>query len=502
MQSCLEFGFVPAPGGAPLPGEQVNRVKTRNHGRLLPVWLVASVVLGLAVAWFARPARRPNVLLLTVDTLRADRLGCYGSRTTSTPAVDRLAESGVLFENDAAPMPMTRPSLFSIFTSRYPREHGAVNNSVPLPDRSPVLAERFQEAGYATGAFVGVQILSPESGAARGFDVFKYPAHARDVPADQVVPGAIEWMSTVAAKRPFFAWVHLFDPHIPYRRHARPGEPAQAASGSPPLAKISWSFLQSVAEQNSGDVPQETLDTAIRFYGGEVEYADRWIEALVGFLASHSTLDDTVVAFTADHGECFDHNVFFEHTDCPYEGAIHVPLILRYPRKLPGGVRVTRPVEHLDLAPTLLALAGIGPPATFEGESLLDSIGNRGGRVRSSFFQLPLYQERAIRGRGTRYGKIRSVAGKPVRPVVFERQLVGVRDGSWKYILDDGGEELYALGTDPLETHNLASRETEVAARLKAEIEQRLAAHPLDLPNPSMVNQRLRATLRALGYTD
>ena len=115
---------------------------------------------------------------------------------------------------------------------------------------------------------------------------------------------------------------------------------------------------------------------------------------------------------------------------------------------------------------------------------------------------LPLYQERAIRGRGTRYGKIRSVAGTPVRPVVFERQLVGVRDGSWKYIMDDGGEELYALKSDPLETHNLASRETEVAARLKAEIEQRLAAHPLDLPNPSMVNQRLRATLRTLGYTD
>jgi len=160
--------------------------------------------------------RRPNVLLITVDTLRADYLGAYGSSAARTPHIDRLAREGSLFEQAAAPMPLTRPTHASILTARYPREPGVVNNAPSLPPASWTLAEILHAEGYRTGAFVAVALLSAEAGFAQGFETYRSPNTSKERPADEVVPEALEWLAALSKDEPFFLWTHVFDPHLPY----------------------------------------------------------------------------------------------------------------------------------------------------------------------------------------------------------------------------------------------------------------------------------------------
>ena len=455
-----------------------------------------AIILALGVGilvWRVRGSR-PNVLLITVDTLRADRLGAYGSTLTRTPNLDRLASQGTLFENASCPMPMTRPSLFSILTSRYPREHGVVNNSVSLPDRGLLLPEVFRAAGYRTAAFVGVQLLSEDAGFGRGFDRFEMPEQRREERAEWVIDRALAWIRAQDASKPLFVWIHLFDPHMPYAPPAPFGPP-----GEPSV--ISWFYLESLAG-DSGNVPKATLERAIELYDGEIEYTDSALGKLFGALGDGKLLDRTIVAFTADHGECFSHGIYFEHSDCLYEDALHVPLILRHPGDIPAGARATQLAEHRDLGPTLLALAHVPAPATFGGHPLLPASTRGDGTEETGLVQLPLYQEKAAEGRSKKHSRLRSVAGEPTRPLVIEQQSVGLRSRAWKYIVTGTQEELYDLTSDPEEAHDLSASRPEVLARFRSDIAEKLRAHPLDLPAPSVVNDRLRATLHALGYVE
>jgi arylsulfatase A-like enzyme len=440
---------------------------------------------------------RPDVLLVTIDTLRADRLGCYGAAAAASPRIDALAASGVVFDNAACPMPVTRPSHFSMLTGLYPRQHGTVNNQGTLPESALTVAEIFAAAGYRTAAFVGVKLLGADSGVGQGFERLEGPPGVSWT-ADAVASRAMRWVtSSPEAREPFFLWVHLFDPHMPY---APPAEFAPEGTGTPEaLPQVSWRGLEELAGRSGGDVSAGTLDRALSLYAGEIAFTDHWVGRLLDALDGRVGRPRAAVALTADHGECFDHGIYFEHSDCLYDGALKVPLVLRQTTGARRGERVTRQVENLDLAATLLEMADVPRPASFARGSLLarDEDAATGGRA---FFQHPFYAEHAARNRLRRQDQIRSVAGQPVRPLRPGQDESGVRTAGWKYIRSGTAEELYDLRADPGEHRNLAAARADVREQMSAALAGWTGSHPLNARPGAPLNEELKETLRSLGY--
>jgi arylsulfatase A-like enzyme len=460
----------------------------RRLPRLLPALALLSGCAGASAP--------PDVVLVTLDTLRADRLGAYGATSVSTPAFDELAAEGVLFERAAAPMPLTLPSHFSILTGKYPREHGVLNHGMVLPDDEETIAETLLARGYRTGAFVAVSLLSPASGADQGFETFSGPQGSQRR-SSRVVREALSWVAEVPAEQPIFLWVHLFDPHLPYA----PGPPWDAealerSGGRWP--SLHWPQFERLAAHNGGDLPREVLDQALRLYDGEVEYTDHWLGRLVEGLKERGRWRDSVVAVGADHGECFDNGIYFEHADCLFEGGIRVPLVVLHPGREGAGRRVGGQVSLVDLAPTVLAAAGVPPVGGQSG--VAHRPGGEAGTDRVVLIQHPIHRARPAERHRRRREVIRSVAGDPTRPVVDEGDRIGVVGGDWKYLRSDRREELYRLGPEPDETVDLAAAEPAVRSamrrRLAAEIERRPAREPAR----EAIDEELRRTLESLGY--
>lgn len=445
---------------------------------------------------------RPSLLLVTVDTLRADFLGAYGSTETSTPHVDRLAAAGTRFDNATASMPVTRPSLFTILTARYPRDHGVTDNHLALPASEVTVAEALREAGYRTAAFTGVAFLDRASGAAQGFDTFEAPtAEQSQVRADQVVRKAADWLRAGGSDRPFFLWIHVYDPHMPYE------PPATFLPPGPGRKRIDWSTLRHWADLGGGDIGQTQYRRGVDLYAGEVEAVDAAFGLLELELRERGVAEETVTVFTADHGECFENGFYFRHADCLYDGAIRVPLIVRYPGRVPAGEVVAEPVEHLDLAPTLLAFAGLEPAAPFGGHALYGAEGEPATLPagRHALFQHPLSSTGGTKFRRQLWAEIARVLGEPVPPFRNAAETVGLRSARWKYVAGrkpEGGadEQLYHLAEDPGETRNVAEERRDVAERLRAELRRLLAEHPLNVLDEGELDPALRRQLEALGY--
>ena len=446
---------------------------------------------GLLAACDAEPPRTaPNVLLITADTLRADQLGCYGA-AAKTPHVDRLAREGTLFANAASPMPSTRPAHFSLLTSLYPRQHGVMNNGDSLAEGIVTLPQLFAAAGYRTAAFTGVKLLAPGSGVERGFATIESPDRGHRI-AEEVVPQARRWLHAHSGDGAFFLWLHVFDPHMPYAppdgaRIPRPAElPAE-------VSEFSRLQLRPLLESHGGDLPRWLLEYAQALYRGEVEYVDRQLGELLTTLDDLGLSPNTAVVFTADHGECFSNGYYFEHGRCLFDGAVRVPLILRYPPTVAAGVEVARQVELLDVAPTLLELAGLPMPPPFAGRSLFATQG------RPAFLQPPVYSDQATRRRSERLSYLRSVDGEPLRDAEATDRLA-LRTESWKLILGNAGAELYDLKNDPKEHTDMAAERPDLVDRFRSLLFQWLEAHPAEPRVATELDAELEQTLRSLGY--
>ncbi|MFT5443144.1 MAG: choline-sulfatase, partial [Myxococcota bacterium] len=337
--------------------------------------LLASACL-LVLAGCGAEGPRPNVVLITVDTLRSDILAPYSVAASpgnavgravvdvaNTPHLSELASSATLFERATAPMSLTRPSHFSIFTGRYPREHGVVNNQIALRAAEETVTELFRDEGYHTGAFVAVSLLGEGSGALQGFDTVAGPSNQLEWAAPRVIDHARKWLQSLPEDEPYFLWVHLFDPHQPYNPPAqeRVGLDAELAADYP---SIGWGELLEIAKANGGHISQEVLDYSKALYRAEVQAVDASVGLLIETVDSLAAPERTMVVFTADHGECFENGNYFEHSDCLYEGGVRVPLIVRYPAEFAAGERVSSLVSNGDIAPTLLRAAGISVPTT------------------------------------------------------------------------------------------------------------------------------------------
>src|SRR5712692_3744522 len=310
--------------------------------RLLFVLLLA----GSSVASFAAPA---NIILITLDTTRADRIGFLGSKRGLTPNLDILARQGVVFLRACAHVPLTTPSHATILTGTYPQFNHVGDLGTPLAKELPYLPDVLRKRGYRTAAFVGSQVLDPKGvgapGFDRGFDTYDAGFHSRrsgedryhsvERRAEVVVNHAVAWLSQHSGG-PFFLWVHLYDPHDPYDAP----EPFKTQHAASP-------------------------------YDGEIAYADFAVGKLLKVLRSRTLYDPALIAVVADHGEAFGEHGERSHGFFLYDETLHVPLLIKLPGERLAGRRIEARVGLVDLAPTILREVGLDVPAAMQGTSLL-----------------------------------------------------------------------------------------------------------------------------------
>jgi arylsulfatase A-like enzyme len=425
---------------------------------------------------------RPNVVILVVDTLRADRLTPYGYVRHTSPAIARLlAERGTVFDRAYAPAPWTLPSMVGLMTGRSP---GVLNRgkagSFALPEDVPVLAERLADLGYATAGFYANPTLHEGNGFARGFEAFYTPppeVASLRLHADTILDRAAPWLREQQARfpeRPFFLYAHFLDPHDPYANPANderrwPWLTAVGEGGyAGPLTGDSVHGLYTGAVALRPSPRDAAADVAwmSALYDGEVAYVDRFVGKLLEVL-DPEVLAHTLVVLTADHGEeLYDHGGW-KHGETLYQEQIRVPLILRWDSgPVPAGVRIAEPVSLLDLLPTVLAAVGAEVPPEAEGIDLLPPL--TGERP---------WPHRALYARHFGRGPLRAgVVLPPHKLVLFNRQAPfeptdAVEAHLWR--LDLGRldrVELFDLEADPEERRNLAPERPEVVARLAPEI--------------------------------
>jgi arylsulfatase A-like enzyme len=306
-----------------------------------------------------------SLVLITVDTLRADHVAAYGG-PVATPALDRLAAEGVLVERAFTPTPTTGPAHASLFSGWYPWRHGVLDNAVVFAPEQATLAERLQGEGLETAAFVSSYILHPRFGFDRGFDRYEFVAteglvwrdeeHAEFYArAESTTEQALDWLEPVLERgRRFFLWVHYFDPHFPYA----PPEGFRL----PPSHRVDLRGKR-VPEGVGG---RAALAALVRAYQGEVRYVDAEIGRLIETVRQHDPMGQTAIVVTSDHGEGLGDHGKLAHGTNLFEELVRIPLILRAPG-LPAGARVSGPVQLEDLYPTLLSILGVAAGDDLDG---------------------------------------------------------------------------------------------------------------------------------------
>jgi arylsulfatase A-like enzyme len=436
--------------------------------------------------------RRPNILLIVIDTLRADRLGCYGNRRGLTPFLDSLAARGVLFENAYAPSSWTVPSVASLFTSRHALQHGAATFEARLPSAEIALAEKLDGAGYATGGLSANFRLSMKTGFAQGFRHFRaYVPPRASVPVvrgDRLRLDALAWLDRAraeAARQPVFLYLQYMEPHQPYE----PPEPHRsrfAPDGHDP-ALVS-AVNRKIEDTRFEGITPEDRRLLEDLYDGEVAAVDAEIAALFDRLERRGFLRDAIVVVTSDHGEEFGEHGLYTHGHSLYQSAIRVPLIVVAPA-VPARRVVGRNVSLVDLAPTLLDLAGLPPEPRFEGRSLAGLFTGNGAAG-------------ASRTQGN--DGVLSELPQSGQGIDIRRHEHAWMHRSQKLLVTPYGSHVMTdLQHDPDESRLVAADDSDTGRVLMRELRDRLA----DLARRSAperetieLDEATREKLRALGY--
>jgi len=422
----------------------------------LAVAALAVVWLGVQRGWVGAPAasRTPSILLISIDTLRADRLGSYGYAPAATPVLDALAARGLRFEQASTVVPLTLPAHASLMTGTFPTFHGVRDNGAFYLDESlTTIAEVLQPRGYRTGGFVGAFVLDRRWGIAQGFtdyfdgfDLAKFDMagglDAAQRPGAEVVDHALAWLERDATQ-PFFAWVHLYDPHAPYQ----PAEPYRSRFPA----------------------------TAQGAYDGEIAATDAQVGRLLSSLEASGRLENTIVVVVGDHGEMLGEHGEQQHGFFIYDAATRIPLIVAGPavpsRVVPDQVRI------VDVMPTLLELVGAAAPDEVQGASLMPL--GRGEPMDLLAFSETWYPR-------FHYGW---------------SELTAVRDGRFKFIAAPR-RELYDIQADPGELKDLSAENPRMADALERGLRDmagKTATRAVTSP-PRAVDPAVEQQLRALGY--
>ncbi len=425
--------------------------------------LVALVAAAILAGCGGQGDQRPNVLILTLDTTRADHLGCYGSETAQTPRLDAFAaEQAVLFEYPISPVPITLPSHASIFTGTYPAFHGVHDNDgFYVDDELTTLAEILKAEGYATGAVIGAFPVDSQFNLDQGFDTYNDDYDEDWSPgeieartplsfgfiertADRVNLAAFRWLEDHGDK-PFLLWMHYFDPHQPY---------------APPA-------------------PYGSMFTI--GYDGEIAFVDECFGAVLDHLETKGLLESTVIVVVGDHGESLEEHGEPTHASFIYDATQRVPLLIAAPGEgFARGGRVRSQVRTIDIAPTILDLLDLPVHPDMQGTTLVPSLEDP-----SISLELPSMLESHFSQYHFKWAPLR-----------------GLRTDKWKYILAPRAE-LYDLEEDPGELFNIASQRPEITAEMDrqlAELAHRVSSTVVDRSASTSIDPETRAKLEALGY--
>lgn len=415
----------------------VGLARARNRNLALAVSVLSLLLLVGRASVDARAVPRgsvdpaddaPSVLLVTMDTARADYFGAYGRDDVQTPSFDALADQGVLLTNAFSQIPVTGPSHTTMFTGRTPWEHGNLLNGLPVDPELTTLAQQLRHSGYRTAAFVSAYVLDGSLGFQRGFEVydddfgwlqgwdatvpgrlaamaqrFTNPDLVLERIGGRTTDQALAWLETNGkGQAPFFAWVHLFDPHGPYL----PPPPWDTAyyQGDPrDPAHTSMQAADHIAAYLEPSLSGITdADYVLAQYAGEISYTDAQVGRIVAWLEASGRADDTVLIVLADHGESLagEHGVWFNHGDDLYEVNTWIPWVMRLPGGQHAGTRLGSLVELTDLAPTIYELTGVAGPDTVTGHSMVPALTGSEHRAytRGMCFDRPINQELRRKG--------------------------------------------------------------------------------------------------------
>jgi arylsulfatase A-like enzyme/Tfp pilus assembly protein PilF len=400
----------------------------------------------------AAPAS-PNVIVITIDTLRADHLGCYGYKEIRTPNIDALAADAARFEHAYTVVPVTLPSHTVIFTGTYPMRSGMHDFSAnKLSPQQPTLATALKQSGYATGAVIGAAVLDSRFGLNQGFDFYydhfdfsrleESNLDEMERPGNVVADLALDWLGK-NSQRKFFLWMHLYDPHFPYR----PPEPY-------------------------------SQEYASHLYDGEIAFADAQVGRLLQFLKKNGLYQNTIIVLSGDHGESLGEHGEKTHGFFIYNATMHVPLIVRLPGKSVPAV-LSDPVSLVDLMPTILAAAGLDIPAQVQGRSLVPTL------------------------HGKPFGLDRSLYGETFLPRLHFNwsELRGAENAKYHFI-DAPQSELYDLTRDPHEVHNLISEKRAVAEEMRSQLKGLIREYSAgkEMAEKTGLDPALMERLKSLGY--
>lgn len=428
-------------------------------------------------------AAKPPLILITIDTLRADHLGCYGYERETSPNIDAFAAEALLFENAYAPMPTTLPSHVSLLTSSLPARHGVLSNfrylQIPLVTSDDAelrsVAQWLGKAGYQTAAFTSASPLSRGTGIDAGFAHFDAPppfnaggeSIRRD--ASETVSLALDWLAKADPAAPVFLWVHVFDPHLPYE----PPAPHDTAFGEADRA----AQIRDLSARGVARPLHRFVANATNLYDGEIRFTDAEVGRLFGALRERGLYEPAVIVLTGDHGEGLHQHGEPGH-DQLWRSTLSIPLIARWPGG-PRGERSTVVASLVDVLPTLrahtkLPLSG----ASFDGNDLLAEDGEAARAVLSQ---------------------------EAVRSTAPTERTFALSEGPWRlWWLNNGPSRLYNLEQDPHELRDVLADHPEVAARLRARVDALLAeAHERPgIEVSDEIDPALRKRLIELGYAE
>lgn len=445
----------------------------------------------VCVLWSSgcQPKRDPNVLVLVVDALRPDHMGCYGYPLPTTPAMDALARRGVLFADATSLSSYTRAAVPSIFASVHPGAHGVLNQGKEvevLADEYVTLAESLKERGYATAAFAPNPSLHRSFNFDQGFDLydddFQIGVRGARVfeTARRIHERTLEWLRANQEK-PFLAYLHYRDVHAPY---VPPAPYDKMFDRAGPGRRLTEAEYKSHPPDLRKPHRFRDLDTYVELYDGEIRYTDDHLGRFLETLSKEGFLENTVIFLTADHGESFLEHRSWTHGSGLYEELTRVPLLMVLPGEKHKGRRVEEPVQTTDVFPTVLELLDAEIPSQIQGRSLLGVLDGKGDAKR------PVFSEALVSRRH--------------RPWSFG-QMVAVRSGGWKLIYNRWGRsgELYDLAQDPGETRDLVDLHPEKARellRLIARQDKENAVRSHRVQATEELPENVIEGLKSLGY--
>lgn len=470
----------------------------------------------LALGYFLLPSKSnpdsPNVLLITIDTLRADRLGCYGYHLDTSPNIDKLAQQGVLFSDCTVQWPKTWPSIGSLVTGMYPKTTGLRMEHHMLPESLYLLSEVFKQAGYRTGAVVANFNLGKTFNFQQGFDYFVESWQELWEEREGKIPfqnqaGKVKFFTNASIvneqclrylkknkknRKPYFMWLHYMEPHGPYTT------PQKYKGYFQNAYKTEFVALNKLPSYQLRKIPgTNRVINDLGYYRGQydrtIRYFDDELARLLSEIKKLNSKRKIVIIITADHGESLgEHDYYLEHGLLPYQACAHVPLIIVKDGVLPAGKTIDKPVGLIDVSATILDLAGIEIPAAFEGQSLVDlMLDEKNATVRKYTFMESGYHR--------------------------EYPQLTVRDGRWKLIhitsprdltIMTGAEyELYDVDSDPGEVHNLADEKHDIVKNLRKVLHDWYVGGPVKTERGTQVDletldSKALEMLKSLGYVE